>query len=51
MRSPTLFHCHASMSPTEVKATLIPPLGKAIKFKSADALVQPVPRSTMIYCV
>jgi hypothetical protein len=39
MRSPTLFHCHASMSPTEVKATLIPPPGTAIKDKSADALV------------
>ena len=34
MRSPTLFHCHASMSPTEVKATLIPPPGKAIRLKS-----------------
>jgi len=39
MCSPTLFHFHASMSPTEVKATLIPPPGKAIKDKSPDALV------------
>jgi hypothetical protein len=39
MRSPTLFHFHASMSPTEVKGTLIPPPGKAIKIKRADALV------------
>jgi hypothetical protein len=31
------------MSPTEVKVTLIPPPGKAIKFKSPDALVYPVP--------
>ena len=35
MRSPTLFHFHASMSLTEVKGTLIPPPGKAIKIKRA----------------
>jgi|SoimicmetaTmtLPB_FD_contig_31_20602004_length_270_multi_1_in_0_out_0_1 hypothetical protein len=39
MCSPTLFHFHASMSPTEVKATLIPPPGKAIEIKGLDALV------------
>ena len=31
------------MSPTEVKVTLIPPPGKAIKVKNPDALVYPVP--------
>jgi hypothetical protein len=31
------------MSPREVKATLIPPPGKATETKSTDALVRPVP--------
>jgi hypothetical protein len=33
----------ASMSPREVKGTLIQPPGKATETKSTDALVQPVP--------
>ena len=49
MCSPHLVSTHQCL-PAKVKATLIPPLGKAIKVKSPGGPVQPVRPGTMICC-